>query len=353
VPPPTIVSLSALAAAHPIGQSDAARLLARSLARHHDPLLVDRLCTRVGVERRHLATPAEWIFEHTGLTARTEAYRTATAELGERALRACLGGSEGAPPPTVLISVSCTGFSLPPLDAVVINRLRLASTTRRLPVSGLGCAGGAAGLRLAAEQVGREAGGSVAFLSVETPSLALNVDDPSRSNLIGTALFGDGAAAALVAPVAAGGLQIVASTSELIPRSEGVMSFSIADDGFRMALSPELPALVARHLPGVVTPMLAARGLARGDVEFVAIHPGGPRIIDGVAAALGLGAAHVEPSYAVLRRYGNLSSASVLFVLRHILDHAPPRPGAHGLVIAAGPGVSLEASLLRWSPDGS
>jgi alkylresorcinol/alkylpyrone synthase len=218
--------------------------------------------------------------------------------------------------------------------------------------------GGALGLTRAADYVLAYPGHVAALLAVEICSLTIQRNDLSTANLISTGLFGDGAAAVIVAgaersadPARAGapaGPHIVGCRSIFYPDSEDVMGWDISQEGFRIVLSPRLPEIIKRHLAGDVDAFLRSFGLARADIGNWLIHTGGPRVLEAIQSALGLCDHELDRSWECLRRCGNLSSASVLLVLEDTIMQYRPAPGTLGVLLAMGPGFCSEMILVRW-----
>jgi alkylresorcinol/alkylpyrone synthase len=273
------------------------------------------------------------------------------AEVGESAVRTalCEAGLAVADVDALLF-VTVTGISTPSLDAILVNRLGLPPRVRRTPIFGLGCVAGAAGVSQAADYVRAYPDRVAVLLSVELCSLTLQRDDLSVANLIATGLFGDGAAAVVIVgddrPCA--GPRIVTTRSVFYPDSERVMGWDISESGFRVVLSPDVPDVVLQHLGHDVDAFLSDSGLARSDIAAWISHPGGPKVLQAVQQALGLPDAALELSWRSLRDIGNLSSASVLMILREVMRDRRPPPGSHGLLLAMGPGFCCELVLLQW-----
>jgi alkylresorcinol/alkylpyrone synthase len=247
--------------------------------------------------------------------------------------------------------VSVTGVASPSVDARLINRMGLSPRTKRIPIFGLGCVAGAAGIARAADYVRAFPRQVALLLSVELCSLTIQQDDLSVANLISSGLFGDGAAAVIVSGAENGtgeGPEIIATRSVFYPDTEYVMGWDISEKGFRIVLSRDVPDVVLRNLGKDADEFLAEHGLARSDVGTWVIHTGGPKVLEATETALGLPERALTVSWECLRRTGNLSSASVLFVLEETMKNHRPEPGTWGVLAAMGPGFCSELVLLRW-----
>lgn len=302
-----------------------------------------------GVETRASVLSVEDLFRVTDLEARTEEYVRHAVALGEDVSRRALAAAGvAAADVDVFVTASCTGYMMPSLEARLGPRLGTPAGARRLPLTELGCSAGAASLGLAADLLGHGGARTALVLSVELCSLCLQTTEPRAADVVGALLFGDGAAAAVVrADDAPGGLEVAGAASALWPDSLDELGMRLTASGFRLALSTRLPRLVRGHVGPTVDRFLARHGVARDQLRFFAVHPGGPRILAAVGEALGLGEGALGPTWEVWRRCGNMSSATLFFILREILEAAPPRPRDLGLALAFGPGVSCEMVLLR------
>ncbi|MEY9846073.1 alkylresorcinol/alkylpyrone synthase [Streptacidiphilus sp. BW17] len=339
-----------------------------------DRRLLERVHAASGVNSRHLILPLEECARLDGFGARNDAYVRGALDLGHEAVKGALDRAGIAPGEVdLVISTSVTGIAAPSLEARLAARLGLRPDVKRLPLFGLGCAGGAAGLARMHDYLIGYPHHTAVLLSVELCSLTLQRADASLQNLVAGALFGDGAAAVVAVgeggeggegrdpdapvgpddPVGCGatvpGPRIVAVRSHLFPGTEDMLGWTISDTGFHIMLGADLPDLVKRHLGGAVTDFLADHELKAEDVSAWVCHPGGPKVLDAVRDSLDLPARALESSWRSLARVGNLSSASVLHILRDTLaDHRPPPPGSSGLLLAMGPGFGIELVLLRW-----
>ena len=315
-----------------------------------NPKLLDRVHSHACVDGRHLALPAE-AYEHmTTFGQANNAWIECAQELGETAIcRALAGAGLDRSDLHALFTVSVTGIASPSLDARLVNRMGLNSNIKRVPIFGLGCVAGAAGIARAADYVRAFPDQTACLLSVELCSLTLLKEDVSTANLISSGLFGDGAAAVIVtgAQREAHGPQILATRSVFYPGTEGVMGWDISEKGFQIVLSPDVP-LMAESLGKDVDAFLGDAGLERRDIGAWVLHPGGPKVLEATARGLGLSRSALETSWESLRKVGNLSSASVLLVLEQFMTNKRPAPGTYGLLAAMGPGFCSELVLLRW-----
>ncbi len=249
-----------------------------------------------------------------------------------------------------LYFVSVTGVASPSIDARLVNRMGLSPRIKRVPMFGLGCVAGAAGLARAADYVRAFPDQVAVVLAVEICSLTWQRNDLSVANLISTGLFGDGAAAVLVAGSEAGfsGPQVLATRSVFYPNTQDVMGWNISEDGFRIVLSADVPAVIQENLRSDVDSFLEDHGLRRDDIASWIIHTGGPRVLEAIADALELADGQLDASWDSLQNVGNLSSASVLVVLEEFLAHRRGEPGTYSVLAAMGPGFCSELLLLRW-----
>ena len=319
--------------------------------RLRNPQMLARLHRNVAVEGRHLALPAEKYYEITTRGQANDAWIKVAQELGEQALcralhHAGLGPSElGA-----LFFTSVTGISSPSIDALLINRMGLSPNIRRVPIFGLGCVAGAAGIARAADYVRAYPSQAAALVSVELCSLTIQRDDLSVANLISSGLFADGSAAVIVTGVDlnAVGPDVVATRSIFYPHTEEMMGWNVSEKGFRITLSPQVPVLIREHLGQDVDAFLAEHGHKRSDIGSWVLHTGGPKVLEATADALDLHDGQLDASWDCLKRVGNLSSASVLVVLEDVMRNRRPEPGTLGVLAAMGPGFCSELLLLQW-----
>jgi len=319
------------------------------------PEVLRRLHKNVGVDGRFLALPIDaypllksWgeANDHWIRTALELGYCSISRGLTAAGLSA---GDVGA-----LFFTSVTGIASPSIDARLINRMDFSPQVKRIPMFGLGCVAGAAGIARAADYVRAYPDQVAVLLAVELCSLTLQREDLSVANMISAGLFGDGAAAVVIAGERCDwmrpsqGPKILATRSVFYPETEGMMGWDISEKGFRIVLSAEVPNLIQQKLGGDVDQFLADLGRDRAEVGSWVLHTGGPKVLEATASALGLKNGQLDASWDCLRRVGNLSSASVLVVLEDVMKNRRPAPGTLGVLAAMGPGFCSELVALEW-----
>jgi alkylresorcinol/alkylpyrone synthase len=330
--------------------------IAAALKRHWDshidnPKVLDRLLSRVAVEGRHLAVPIEEYDELSTWGRSNDAWIAAAEDLAEQSIcRALTRAGLSEADLDAIFFVSVTGIASPSIDARLMNRINLRPDIKRIPIFGLGCVAGAAGIARAADYVRAYPNHNAVLVSVELCSLTWQRQDLSVANLISSGLFGDGAAAVIVSGSdhAAHGPEIMATKSSFYRGTEDVMGWDISEDGFRIVLSAEVPDMVRKHLAQDVDAFLSEQELNRDDISTWIMHTGGPKVLEATAEALNLSEGALQVSWDCLRKVGNLSSASVLLVLEEFMNRRRPRPGSYSVLAAMGPGFCAELVLLRW-----
>ena len=316
---------------------------------------IEKMHERVRVLHRHLALPLE---EYAGLTTfgkANDAWVRAGLGLGEHALADALARADlGVKDVDAIFSVTVTGLASPTLDARLVNRMGLRKDVKRIPIFGLGCVAGVAGISRAVDYVKGHPDQVAVLLSVELCSLNFQRDDLTVAGMISTGLFGDGAAAVVVvgeeraARMGLTGPTVRTTRSTFYPDTEDVMGWDISEKGFRIVLSEGVPMIARECLGRDVTEFLAAQHLTRDDIRSWVCHPGGPKVLEAMQDSLGLPDEAVAFSWETLAEQGNLSSTSVLMVLREVFDRARPARGELGMMVAMGPGFCSEMALLEW-----
>jgi alkylresorcinol/alkylpyrone synthase len=350
MPPITIAATATALPDHEITRDDVKRYFGSTFAIDERRLnAMMAIVDNAQVRRRFFIHPVDYIIEPRPLGTVTREFQEHSVALGSRVVESCLRASGlSAPDVDLLITTSCTGFMIPSLDAHLMNRLGFRSDVRRLPITELGCAAGAAALGRCADFLRAYPDKTALVVAVELPSLTFQRRDLSQANLISTILFGDGAAAAIVTGRPARGPKILEVASHLLPDTIDAMGFDLQGDGFHIVLSKEVPQLIRSQIKQILCATLARRGLSTSDIAAFVLHPGGRALLQAIEEELGLTEDDTKPSWTVLRERGNQSSASVLFVLDEWLRTRQVPAGAYGMLAAFGPGFSAETALLQW-----
>jgi alkylresorcinol/alkylpyrone synthase len=348
---PTITSTATVTPPFVLARGDVKAAIARTFALSARRLAgLMSIYDHAQVEQRYSVLPLDQLVRPRPLAEKILEYRQHAVALAGCVVCDCLGRA-GVQPSEVdlLISVSCTGYMVPSLDAYLIQELGFRPNVRRLPITELGCVGGAAALSRAVDFVRGFPDGLALVVAVELSSLAFQPEDLSDANLVSCAFFGDGAAAALVDGGTGPGVRVLDTESCIVPGSLDAMGFDLRDSGFHMVLSKDVPDILRREIRGLVDGLLERNGLCRADLSAYLLHPGGAKILDYLEEELGLPRDGTQPSWDVLREVGNLSSATIIFVLDAWLRTRRPAAGTYGIAVGFGPGVSAELLLLQWA----
>jgi alkylresorcinol/alkylpyrone synthase len=319
--------------------------------RLRNPQLLGRLHRNVTVEGRHLAMPAEDYYNLKTWGQANDVWIRVAKELGEQSLCRALQAAGRVPKDLgALFFVSVTGISSPSIDALLINQMGLPQNIRRVPIFGLGCVAGAAGISRCADYVRAYPSQTAALVSVELCSLTIQREDLSVANLISSGLFADGSAAVIVTgdDVDSAGPEILATRSIFYPETEEMMGWKVSETGFKITLSPQVPVLIRENLGHDMDAFLGEHGYKRSNIKSWVLHTGGPKVLEATAEALELHNGQLDASWDCLKRVGNLSSSSVLVVLEDVMKNRRPEPGTIGILAAMGPGFCSEILLLRW-----
>lgn len=343
-------SVLAVATASPpntLPQSELRAFARRFFAR--DFPAIDRLLPAFdnsGIAERQMASPVEWFDAPHTFAEKNEVYRRCALDMSARAGAEALRRADVKPTEiAALVFVSTTGIATPSLDSYLVQLLGLSRATARVPLWGLGCAGGAAGLARAADLT-RALGRPVLLIAAEVCSATFVHGDRSKSNLIATALFGDGAAAVVLAP-GDEGLRIVGGHTQLIDDSADIMGWTLEAEGLRVRFARSIPNLVRDTVPGFKIAAAHAAHVSPAEIEHYVLHPGGTKVLAAYESALAVPRGRIEGAYTTLREHGNMSSPTLLFVLEAFMRDTP-RTGAAGLALGLGPGFAAEAVTFRW-----
>ncbi|HTQ15418.1 MAG TPA: type III polyketide synthase [Rhizomicrobium sp.] len=331
VPPFTIEQEDAAARARALfaGRRDIARMM---------PVFVN-----TGIERRYSCVPIEWYLDPHGWTDRTRLFVDNAVNLLEQVATGLLAEAKlQRSDIDAIVVVSTTGIATPSLDALVVERMQLRRDIRRLPIFGLGCAGGVIGLSRAADLARAMPGARVMFLVVELCALTFRKDDLSKSNVVAAALFGDGAAGAILS-VEGDGPRFGASGEHTWPHSLDIMGWDVQEDGLKAIFSQSIPALVSSEFRKVLAGFLQKNGIPLSGIERFCCHPGGAKVLDALEDAFGLENGALVESRSVLREYGNMSAVTALVVLERM---KPREQRARTLMSALGPGFSTAFLML-------
>jgi alkylresorcinol/alkylpyrone synthase len=346
-PNPRVLSVATVVPKHRVVQStarDFARAMFSGVYKDVERLLP--VFDNVEIDGRNFCVPPEWFYEDHTFPEKNALYVEHALELSEKAAHRALD-KVGTDPSEVgaIFFVSTTGLSTPSIDSLLLSRLGLSEHTRRVPIWGLGCAAGVGGLARALDHARVYPEEKVLLVGVELCGLTFQWGDRSKAGLVSTALFADGAAAAVLGNDP--GPELLASHSTTWPGTEDIMGWEIIEAGFKVQLSRSIPQLVRERMPQNIETACSSVGLAPEDVEHLVTHPGGAKVLDAFEEVFGLGPGGLVLSREVLRDYGNMSSVTVLFILERFLESGAYAPGEHGVISALGPGFSAEHVFFR------
>lgn len=301
--------------------------------------------TNAGIAFRQLARPVEWYLEPRDFTERTSVYLEVALDLFVTAAEAALAqAGMTAEQVDTIVTVSSTGIATPSLEARAMGRLGFRADVVRVPVFGLGCAGGVSGLALAATLARATPASSVLLVTVELCSLALRTEGVGKADIVSTALFGDGAAACVVRVGDEGFVQITGSAENTWPDTLDIMGWQMEPSGLGVVLNRAIPAFARRNMAAAMTQMLERQGLRIGDIDRFICHPGGAKVVDSMESALGLEQGSLDHEREILRMHGNMSAPTALFVLNRVRSQEMPPTS---VLTALGPGFTASTVTLQ------
>ena len=310
---------------------------------------VKKIFENAMVDRRYSIMSPEEVFSDLSFEERNEIYIREGIKLGAKCLQGAIDKAGWRSKDIdFLITVSCTGIMIPSLDAYLINMLGLRQDIVRLPVTEMGCVAGVSGMIYAKNFLKANPGKRAAVVSVESPTATFQLNDYSMANIVSAAIFGDGAACVLLSSHPEDeGPEVLDEQMYHFYDAEGLMGFKPTNTGLQMVLDIGVPDAIEKHFPDILHPFLAQSGLEIGDMDYLIFHPGGKKIIMLVEALFSDLGKNIDETKEVLRLYGNMSSATVLYVLERIMD-SKPESGSYGLMLSFGPGFTAQRLLLRW-----
>ena len=308
-----------------------------------------KIFRNAAVDRRYSIISPEDVFSVNSFQARNDLYVKGILPLAEQSLKAALDKAAWkAEDIDYIISVSCTGFMIPSVDAYLINKMGLRQDVVRLPVTEMGCAAGVSGIIYAKNFLQANPGKRAAVIAVESPTATFQLEDFSMANIVSAAIFGDGAACVLLSSDESDeGPTILNEEMYHFPDTIRLMGFDLKDSGLQMVLDQAVPETIAEHFPNIIHPFLEKTGHKIEDVDHLIFHPGGKKIVLTTEALFGAMGKNIDDTKEVLRLYGNMSSATVLYVLERIMERHIPK-GDKGLMLSFGPGFSAQRVLIEW-----
>lgn len=308
-----------------------------------------KIFENAGVDRRYSMLDAEDVFLNSSFAEKNAVYAKESVKLAEASLKKVLKKTGLiATDIDYIITVSCTGIMIPSLDAYLINSLKMKQDIVRLPVTEMGCAAGVSGMIYAKNFLKANPNKRAVVIAVESPMSTFQVEDFSMANIVSAAIFGDGAASVILSSYEDDeGPQLKDEAMYHFYDAEHMMGFDLVESGLQMILDQSVPETIAEHFPQIVHPFLEKNNCAIEDVDHLIFHPGGKKIVQTVDGLFGPLGKNIEDTKEVLRLYGNMSSATILYVLERFLDKNLPR-GDKGLMLSFGPGFSAQRILIEW-----
>jgi len=310
---------------------------------------VKKIFENAGVDKRYSIMDAEEVFLKTSFEEKNDIYKREVIKLGEEALLSALKKANWlATDIDYIITVSCTGIMLPSFDAYLINSLNMRQDIVRLPVTEMGCVAGISGLIYAKNFLKNNPGKRAALVSIESSTATFQHDDYSMVNVVSAAIFGDGAACVLLSSDESdGGPEIIDEEMYHVYDATDLLGFRLTNSGMKMILDEKIPDAIAEHFPNIIYPFLEKNELTIDDISYLIFHPGGKKIVATVEDLFSDVGKDIDDTKEVLRQYGNMSSATVLYVLDRFMSR-DPEPETYGLMLSFGPGFTAQRILLKW-----
>ena len=310
---------------------------------------VIKLFEGAAVDKRYSIMNPEEVFIATSFEEKNAIYAREVVKLAEQSLKkSLLKANLQATDIDYIITVSCTGIMIPSMDAYLINSLEMKQDIVRLPVTEMGCAAGVSGIIYAKNFLKANPNKRAAVIAVEAPTATFQLDDYSMTNIVSAAIFGDGASAVILSSYEEEkGPKIVDEAMYHFYDATQMMGFNLVNTGLQMILDKEVPKKISDHFPAIIHPFLERNNLTIKDVNHLIFHPGGKKIVQTVEDLFGVLDKNIDDTKEVLRLYGNMSSATVLYVLERFMDRNPEK-GERGLMLSFGPGFSAQRILLEW-----
>ncbi|MAZ72889.1 MAG: type III polyketide synthase [Flavobacteriaceae bacterium] len=302
-----------------------------------------------GVDRRYSIMDAHEVFLNTSFQERNDIYAREIKKLGKQSLQKALNKAAWMPTDIdFIITVSCTGIMIPSVDAYLVNELQMRQDVVRLPVTEMGCAAGISGIIYAKNFLKANPGKRAAVIALEAPTATFQLEDYSMANMVSAAIFGDGAACVLLSSEEnAPGPKILDEAMYHFYDATGMMGFKLVNTGLQMILDKDVPNKIATHFPDILYPFLERNNKTIEDIDHLIFHPGGKKIVQTVEEIFGSLGKNIDDTKETLRLYGNMSSATVLYVLERFMDKNPEK-GELGLLLSFGPGFSAQRILIEF-----
>ncbi len=338
--PAKLLGLATASPPHILLQNEAAEAASRMFAgRYRDFERLSAVFTTTGIRTRHSVKPLEWFTEPRGWPERTAAYlEGAEALFVEAAAKALAAAELTAAEVDTIVTVSSTGIATPSLEARVMGRMGFRNDVQRVPVFGLGCAGGVTGFSLAERLARARPGSNVLFVTIELCTLAFRLDELTKANIVATALFGDGAAACVISTKGNSPLMVEGAGEHTWPDTLDIMGWNVDPQGFGVIFARSIPPFAAKNLGPAMDGMLARMNLTMDDVDRFVCHPGGAKVVTALESAFHLGQGTLDHEREVLAEHGNMSAPTVLFVLERFLQHEKPKKRT--VLSSLGPGFT-------------